>query len=131
MKNIYVIVSCATNPMKSESKLWESLRSNGWVVRDIHENPRILENEIISATARIALLTKNRCSNYKKVFVIALVTTADILMKREPWVKETEINAQLADTERIVLEADAWFLEDDLLRAAESIKGFISEKEGV
>lgn len=129
MKNLYIIVSCATKPMASEKKLWEALSKQGWRVRDIHDLPRILDNEIAVAKPRIARIVKNRCSSLKKVFVIVLITSADILIRREPMANRMEINACIEDAENMILEADAWFLEDDLLEAADNIRHFIESKE--
>lgn len=130
MKNLYIIVSSATSPLTSEKELWDSLRERGWAVHDIHDLPRILDNEIAVAKSKIARIVKNRCTCFKKVFIIALITTADTLMIREPTANHLEINTNIADAESIILEADAWFLEDNLLEAADSVKRFIDVQEG-
>ena len=131
MKNLYIIASAAAKRMESEQVIWNALVEKGWQVFDIHELPRICQNDIAVTNANIARVIKNRFSaSEKPVVIICLIPTIDILVCRLGELSDKIIVDQFDSCQILArLSADTCICSNDLEAAASEIINFIKTKE--
>ena len=83
MNGLYLIASGAARNPASEEPIWQALREEGMVVRDIHELPRITRHEVAIADAAVARLAKKRLREAgKPLMLICLVASEEVLAER-------------------------------------------------
>ena len=131
MKNLYIIASAAAKRMETEQFIWNALREKGWRVFDIHELPRISQNDIAVTNARIARVIKNRFPvSEKQVVIICLIPTIDTLVYRLNGFSDSVISDQFDSCQSLAKHsADACFCSDDLRTVTSEIIRFIESKE--
>lgn len=131
MNKLYVIATGASVNMSSEHVLWDALKRNGWAVHDIHDLPRITQNEIIVTNAPIARLVQKRVSNdIKPVILICLEASALTMVERLRTYSTAFITAQMeANHDLAMLYADLCVQSDDLNEAAAIITEYIRKTE--
>lgn len=83
MNCLYLIATGAARNPASEEPIWQALRAEGMVVRDIHELPRIAQHDVAITDAAVARLVKKRLQEAEKpLMLICLVASKEVLAER-------------------------------------------------